>query len=212
MKKDKLFWDNLANIYNFMFANSKAYKKMYSLMKENLTTDMKILEVGCASGLVSRAISKNVHKIYAIDYSKDMISKAKEITKESNINFSIQDCNNLEFENKFFDVVIISNVLHILEKPENCLKEIKRVLKDEGLLIAPTFLWKEVTTFGKIQKIFGRLKKFPIHSEWDTKEYLDFLNNNGFYCIRKENIKNSFNICYVECKLKNLNKGEFNGK
>lgn len=202
MKKDKLFWDNLANIYNFMFANSKAYKKMYSLMKESLTKDMKVLEIGCASGLVSRAISKNVKEIYAIDYSKEMISKAKEITKESNIYFSIQDSNNLEFEDKLFDVVIISNVLHILEKPENCLKEIKRVLKNEGLLIAPTFLWKEVTTFGKIQKLFGRLKKFPIHSEWDSHEYLNFLNENGFSCRKKEIIKNSFSICYVECNLK----------
>lgn len=77
MNKDELFWSNLANIYNLMFSNSKAYKKMYSLIKESLTTDMKVLEVGCASGLVSRVISKNVKEIYAIDYSKEMISKVK---------------------------------------------------------------------------------------------------------------------------------------
>lgn len=34
---------------------------------------------------------------------------------------------------------MIANALHIMPKPDEALKEIKRVLKPEGILIAPTF-------------------------------------------------------------------------
>ncbi len=199
MNKDQLFWDNLANIYNRMFSNSKAYKKMYALIREVLTKDMTTLEVGCASGLVARAISNEVKKVYAIDISKKMIKKAKEINREANIHFSVQNSEQLEFEDCFFDVVIIANVLHILKNPENSLKEIKRVLKNEGMLIAPTYLWKEVSLFGKIQKLVMKRRHFPIYSEWDSEEYLMFLNENGFSCIKKSLINGPFNICYVAC-------------
>ena len=36
-------------------------------------------------------------------------------------------------------MVIVSNALHIIPQPEKALQEIKRVLKDDGVLIAPTF-------------------------------------------------------------------------
>ena len=49
-----------------------------------------------------------------------------------------------------FDAVIISNALHIMPEPEAALQNIRRVLKREGLLIAPTF-----TAAGSF---FGRIK------------------------------------------------------
>ena len=46
----------------------------------------------------------------------------------------------LPFEKNSFDVVIISNALHIIPNPEKVLSEIARVLKTGGLLIAPNFV------------------------------------------------------------------------
>ncbi len=200
MNQDKKFWNNLANIYNKMFANQKAYQKMYSLIRESLTKDLKVLEIGTASGMIARAISGKAKEIQAIDFSEKMIAKAKEITKEKNIIFSVQDSNSLEFENQSFDVVIIANVLHIIKKPEKTLKEIARVLKNGGILIAPTFVWKEISFLGRIQKFVMLRRGFPIYSEWNSEEYLEFLKENGFSCTKRETIKWSFNICYAECK------------
>ena len=47
--------------------------------------------------------------------------------------------NLLPYADESFDVVIVSNALHIVPQPEKALQEIKRVLKDDGVLIAPTF-------------------------------------------------------------------------
>ncbi len=200
MSKDKKFWGNLSNSYNRMFENRKPYKKMYDLMREALNKDMKVLEIGTASGLVARAVSNKVKEVYAIDFSKEIIKKAKEISKEKNIYFSVGDSNSLEFKDKSFDAVIIANVLHIIKNPENTLKEINRVLKDDGILIAATYVWKEISLLGKFQKFIMMRKGFPIYSEWSTKEYLDFLKQNDFTCTKQETIQWSFNICYAECK------------
>ena len=56
-----------------------------------------------------------------------------------NIDFEIGDICNLKFNNKSFDTVVASNVLHLLFKPELALQEIRRVLSDKGKIIAPTF-------------------------------------------------------------------------
>ncbi len=198
MNNDKNFWDNIANKYNAMFAKSKAYKKMYALMENSFT----VLEVGTASGLVAREIAGKVNQIYAIDISDEMIEQAKKISQQNNIIYSVQDSTSLDFDDNMFDVVIIANVLHIVDSPEKCLSEIKRVLKNNGILIAPTFMWKEINWIGKIEKFIMLRRNFPIYSYWNTDEFIDFLANNGFACIRQECIKNSFNICYVECESK----------
>ena len=45
----------------------------------------------------------------------------------------------LSYADRSFDAVIVSNALHIVPQPEKALAEIRRVLKDDGVLIAPTF-------------------------------------------------------------------------
>lgn len=39
---------------------------------------------------------------------------------------------------------MIANALHIMPKPDEALKEIKRVLKLEGIFIAPTFVKEDM--------------------------------------------------------------------
>ncbi len=200
MNKDKLFWGHIAKIYNRMFQNQKTYAKMYALMRESLSNDMKVLEIGTASGLMARAVADKVQSVHAIDFSEEMIKQAQAITTANNIVFSVQDGNALSFADQSFDCVIISNVLHIVQQPEKMLQEIKRVLKADGLLIAPTFVWKEISWIGRLQKFVMERKKFPIYSEWNSQEYLDFLEENGFSCVKNETLKWHFNICYAECK------------
>ncbi|PID28050.1 MAG: methyltransferase type 11 [Candidatus Cloacimonadota bacterium] len=199
MTKDKKFWDKLAKSYNKLFENDKSYRKMYALMRENLNKNMKVLEIGTASGITARAVSDKVKDVSAVDFSEKMIEKAKSITEEKNISFAVMDAADLHYPDKSFDAVIIANVLHIVEKPENVLKEIKRVLKDDGMMIAPNFMWKETGFIGKIQKFIMIKRGFPVYSEWNSEEYTEFLRQNYFSCIKRETIKWNFNICYVEC-------------
>ena len=68
-----------------------------------------------------------------------MIAEAKRDTRSAKLHFSVQDMFCLPYAKESFDVVIVSNALHIVPQPEKAHAEIRRVLKDDGTLIAPTF-------------------------------------------------------------------------
>ena len=67
-------------------------------------------------------------------------------------------------------MVIVSNALHIVPQPEKALAEIRRVLKDDGVLIAPTFTHAGNSFPGKVKAFFMKLAGFPLHSRWTSEE------------------------------------------
>ena len=103
-----------------------------------------------------------------------MIAEAKRGNCSAKLHFSVQDMFSLPYAGNSFDVVIVSNALHIVSQPEKSLREIKRVLKDDGVLIAPTFTHAENSLRGRIKAYFMRLAGFPLHSRWTSEEYLSF--------------------------------------
>ena len=62
-----------------------------------------------------------------------------------------KDMFRLPYAQKSFEVVIASNALHIVPHPEKAMQEIRRVLKDDGVLIAPTFTHAENSVSGKAE-------------------------------------------------------------
>ena len=54
------------------------------------------------------------------------------------------------------------------------MREIRRVLKDDGVLIAPTFTHAGNSFSGKVRAFFMKLAGFPLHSKWTSEEYLTF--------------------------------------
>ena len=81
---------------------------------------------------------------------------------------------------KSFEVVIASNALHIVPHPEKAPQEIRRVLKDDGVLIAPTFTHADNSVSGKAKAFFHEYGGIPLHSRWTSEEYLRFLRQNGW--------------------------------
>ena len=96
-------------------------------------------------------------------------------------------------------MVIVSNALHIVPQPEKALCEIHRVMKNDGVLIAPTFTHAGNSFFGKIRAFFMKLAGFPLHSKWTSEEYLAFLRQNGWTVRESAVLKASFPLTYTEC-------------
>ncbi len=204
MESHKKFWDSQAKNYDkvIKILTRNQYSLMYEFIEEPLTKDMQVLEVGTATGLVAKRISNQVKSIEATDYSEKMIETAKKSEYASNINFSCANIFELPFDDNKFDTVIASNILHIIPEPDKAMQEIKRVLKPNGLLIAPTFLWNKLTFFGKIQKVFMTLKKFPLKTGWNEETFKKFIIKNGFSIKTFKSIQKRFTIgCVVAEKL-----------
>jgi ubiquinone/menaquinone biosynthesis C-methylase UbiE len=199
MKERKTFWDRNAGRYDrFMRKDRAAYDEMYELIRP-IVRHKTVLELATGTGLIAKHIVNAAAHIEATDASPEMITEAKRDTRSAKLHFSVQDMFRLPYANQSFNVVIVSNALHIVPQPEKALQEIKRVLKDDGTLIAPTFTHAGNSFSGKVKAFFMKRVGFPLHSKWTSAEYLRFLRQNGWAVRKSAVLKASFPLTYAEC-------------
>ena len=199
MQEHKDFWDKNAGRYDrFMRKDRAAYDEMYELIRP-LVRHKTVLELATGTGLIARHIVNAAAYIEATDASAEMIAEARRDNHSAKLHFSVQDMFRLPYVDKSFDVAIVSNALHIVPQPEKALAEIKRVLRDDGVLIAPTFTHAENSFSGKVKAFFMRLAGFPLHSKWTSEAYLKFLEQNGWTAQKSTVLKASFPLTYAEC-------------
>ncbi len=199
MQEHKNFWDKNAGRYDrFMRKDRAAYDEMYELIRP-VVRHKTVLELATGTGSIAKHIVTAAAHIEATDASAEMIAEAKRDNRSAKLHFSVQDMFCLPYANQSFNVVIVSNALHIVPQPEKALQEIKRVLKDDGVLIAPTFTHAENSFTGKVRAFFMKLAGFPLHSKWTSEEYLSFLRQNGWAVRKSVILKASFPLTYTEC-------------
>lgn len=200
MREHKNFWDRNAGRYDrFMRKDRVAYEKMYGLIRP-VVKGKTVLELAAGTGLIAKNIVNAAAHIEATDASAEMIAEAKRNNQSAKLHFSVQDMFRLPYADKSFDVVIVSNALHIVPQPEKALAEIHRVLRDDGVLIAPTFTHAENSFFGNSKAFLLKLAGFPLHSRWTSEEYLCFLQQNGWTVRKSVVLKASFPLIYAECE------------
>ena len=194
---NKKFWNRFASKYDFIIKkDEQAYEEMIKLIRRDVNSKMEMLELATGTGLIALRIADKVKYLEATDFSEEMIKEAKQKERPNNLNFSVEDACNLPYGSKTFDCVLISNALHIMPKPEEALSNIKRVLKDDGILIAPTFTHKssiKSKVLWKLMSIVG----FKAYSKWTNDEYIKFIKSNGFKIKKSKKIKATFELAYV---------------
>jgi len=200
MQEHKNFWDKNAGRYDrFMRKDRAAYEEMYALIWPVVKAKT-VLELATGTGLIAKSIVNAAARIEATDASVEMIAEAKRDNQSAKLYFSVQDMFRLPYADESFEVVIVSNALHIVPQPEKALAEIHRVLKDDGVLIAPTFTHAENSFFGNSKAFFLKLAGFPLYSKWTSEEYLRFLRQNGWAVRKSVVLKASFPLTYAECE------------
>ena len=199
MKQPSDFWDKHAAHYDrFLRRDMAAYQQMYELICPAVRHKT-VLELATGTGLIASHIINAAEQIEATDASEEMIHLAKEANRSSKLHFSVQNMFHLPYADHSFDVAIVSNALHIVPQPEKALAEACRVLKDDGLLIAPTFTHGDNTLWGQVQSFFMRLSGFPLRSRWTCEEYLAFLRQCGWRVRTSRVLPASFPLTYAEC-------------
>ena len=199
MRKHRNFWDKNAGRYDrFMRKDRAAYEKMYALIQPVVKAKT-VLELATGTGLIAKHIVNAAAHIEATDVSAEMIAEAKRDNRSAKLHFSVQNMFCLPYAEESFDVAIVSNALHIVPQPEKALAEIRRVLKDDGVLIAPTFTHAGNSFSGKVKAFFMKLAGFPLHSKWTSEEYLKFLQQNDWTVRKSVVLKATFPLTYTEC-------------
>ena len=201
VENNKSFWDRYAKFYDseVLRFSRAAYTEMYRLMSEVLTNEMEVLELAAGTGLIAANIAGSVRSVTATDFSPKMIETAKKKAVPENVHFSVEDAAALSFEENSFDAVIISNALHIMPNPELVLENIKRVLRPNGLLIAPNFSHGHLKKSSWNPSVFIlKIIGFETYSKWTPEEYVDFIDQNGFQVKKWSVMKAAFPLVYLE--------------
>lgn len=80
-----------------------------------LRPGMRVLELGCGSGLFTESFARTGAAVTAIDISSDLLDVARNRTAwPLTVNFALADAEDLPFPNEHFDAVVGSSVLHHL--------------------------------------------------------------------------------------------------
>ena len=124
-------------------SQSKFYKALYGLYSDflnilkNETKTKDVLDFGCGTGnFTKKVINFNPKKIVAVDISEEAIKKAKNNPglNSKNIEYRVENCEDLNLNSDSFDVAYGSGILHHLNLNRS-LSELKRILKKNGKII-----------------------------------------------------------------------------
>jgi len=199
--KGVLIWDKFAKHYSGFITRTlaDAYAELYRQIKADVDGVDSVLEVATGPGLIAFEISDIVNHLDAVDLSAQMIAVAKEVQRQKgmqNINFACCDAYNLPFADGKFDRVIASNLLHLLKEPNVALMEMKRVLKDGGKIILPTFCHGE-SFKSRFISFFMSLSGFKAENKWSVVEYEQHFSAQGFRVIKLKVIKSKIPLAYL---------------
>lgn len=104
------------------------------------TKNKKVLDIACGSGYGSHHLSQYAKQVVGCDISEESVAYANEKYKSQNLTFSAQSITSLNFNDAEFDVIVsFETIEHIDDIGQHqALKEIKRIIKSDGLFIVST--------------------------------------------------------------------------
>ena len=150
-----------------------------SLQKQDV-----VLDLGCGNGQNAHKASKFVKRVVGVDYDNFPLNIARKTAKTKNVDFkklNLED--KLPFTNNTYDKVIFLDVLEHLHKRSQIIKEIKRVIKKDGLLFIS--VPNSETSWKKLQREVG-ISSFsdPDHKiEYSENQIRNLLKNNNLDVI-----------------------------
>ena len=97
-----------------------------------------VLDAACGVGYGSGYLADIAKEVIGVDISAEAITYAKEHYQKENTRFQAMDVCSFDFPERYFDLVCSFETLEHLDHPLNFLAEVKRVLKEDGILIIST--------------------------------------------------------------------------
>lgn len=190
----------------FSITRKEAWQETDFLFNNYLTKGDKVLDLGCGNGRYYELFKNKEIDYIGVDSSEKLVNIAKE--KYPAVKFQAEDALNLPFPDNHFDKIYSIAVLHHIPSKElrmEFLKESKRVLKKDGILILTVWKFhqlKEICSLIKysILKLIGKSKldfkdilepwgkKTDRYYHWFSKKELIILAKKSGFKIEKAGI------------------------
>jgi SAM-dependent methyltransferase len=180
------YLDRWLGLYEYDEYRKWLFSGLLKTLKERIIYGS-VLEIGCSKGYLSRLLDRNGYSCIGGDISKIALRFAR------NIKTVRLDGETLPFKNSSFDAILAISTIEHMPKPERTIKEVFRVLKNEGLFIAITP--DKDSLLGKIGRNlldYTSLKN-PYHVGLMNKKELNiFLKGTGFKQFKIQPFHNGF--------------------
>ena len=119
----------------------KSHRMSYILdqLDNRNITNLKILDVGCGGGIICEPLARLGAKVTGIDFAPNNIIAAKIHSRKNKlkINYINKDIEKSELDEKF-DIILMFEVLEHLDNWKKTIKNIKKNLNKNGLIIIST--------------------------------------------------------------------------
>ena len=185
---------------------NRFFVEAYPVFKKYIPSKTdKVLELatGCGRFGVSIANDFKDSKVYVSDILEESLGLARKLADDlnvHNIEFSVQDCLHINFEDNYFDVVFADALIQHLPQDNNAVKEMARVLKPGGRIILAVVNKWNFHTFYKL--LMGRKYSYGYERSYSKKELRKILKNNGM----KIEAEDGFYVGYGIFRLKKYHK------
>ena len=164
------FWEGLLkdipHSYKQLFIAEKDY------IRKTITKNSIVLDIGCGNGRTLNSILDITQNLFGIDNEEKAVENTRKNLKLiPNAQILLGDVRKLPFENKFFDFIIcVDSFVNFGEYKFKALEEMKRVLKDDGIIILSVF---SEDAFEERMKQYKKYNS-PIKEIKGTTVYFDF--------------------------------------
>ena len=168
--------------FGFGFLKRLFEFRLYVEMLNYLESGDAVLDIACGTGNMSFELATKFKRVYGIDISKGMLNRAKLKTMKTakaengQIGFVYGDGEHLPFKDESFDAVTCILAIEHFPDTERAISEMKRVLKDGGVLVFNLLEIKD----GVLKKIFERrlqsLRR-QFSTDLDSEKLLRILGN-----------------------------------
>lgn len=180
---------NPINYLSFIFHTGR-YIKISKMLK-----DGNLLDIGC--GRPSKFMSDGAFLNF-IDRKESVGIDLNEINLSKH-NFIKANILNMPFSDKYFDNIVAMEILEHIEEVDKALLEIKRIMKDDAVLVISTpdnsILWKFIWFIWS--NTFGRMWRHKHVIEYNKKEWIDKISN--YFKVEETNNHFSFDLI-IKCK------------
>ena len=135
--KDKAHWTRFAEEW-ITWARSPSHDAFWmyrrALARFVCSGTGNALEVGCGEGRISRELKRLGYRVTATDAVAALLEASRQANSADE--YAVADGKDLPFEDGQFDLVMAYNVLMDVEDVPATLKEIRRVMKPDGVVLS----------------------------------------------------------------------------
>ena len=201
VKRERRFWRRFAHRYDWFMRSQieESYRILTAKILDEVKGGDSVVEVASGTGLIALEVAEKAAEVEAVDITPEMVAIAEKKAKErkiENVRFSVEDAYALPFEDRSFDVVICSNALHNMTEPKRALSEMRRVLKDTGKLMAPTYCHGEGLKSRILSRIMS-LSGFPGYHRFTVEALSGLIGESGFEIEKLEIIEDRIPLAFI---------------